>query len=82
MAAKKFVTRSERWAVDLPGFALNDTHDSDVLVSQLSYEGCQFRSDDSFETGELVELRIIKRGAVQAEVRWSDDGRAGACFLS
>jgi hypothetical protein len=82
MAAKKFVTRAERWPVELPGFALNDTHDSDVLVSQLSYEGCQFRSDDSFETGELVELRIIKRGAVQAEVRWSDDGRAGACFLN
>jgi len=82
MAAKKFVTRAERWPVELPGFALNETRDSDVLISELSYEGCQFRSDDSFEAGELVELRIIKRGAVQAEVRWSDDGRAGACFLS
>lgn len=82
MAARKFVMRSERWPVELPGFALNETRDSDVLISELSYEGCQFRSDDSFEAGELVELRIIKRGAVQAEVRWSADGRAGACFLN
>jgi len=82
MAGKNFVTRSERWPVELPGFALNETRDSDVLISQLSYEGCQFRSDDSFEPGELVELRIIKRGAVQAEVRWSNGGRAGACFLN
>lgn len=81
MATKKFVTRSERWPVDLPGFALSESRDSDVFVSQLSYEGCQFRSDDAFETGELVELRIIKRGAVQAEVRWSAEGRAGARFV-
>lgn len=82
MATKKFVTRSERWPVDLRGFALNEKRDSDINISQLSYEGCQFRSEDAFQAGERVELRIIKRGAVQAEVRWSDDGRAGACFLS
>jgi hypothetical protein len=82
MAAKRFVTRSERWPVDLRGFALNEKHDSDILVSQLSYEGCQFCSDDEFKAGEQVELRIIKRGAVQAEVRWSAEGRAGARFVA
>ena len=76
-----FAERDKRWPVRLPGFALNAKHDSDILVSDVSYTGCQFTSDDSFKEGEVVELRIIKRGAVQAEIRWAADGRAGAHFI-
>jgi hypothetical protein len=74
--------RAERWPVNLRGFALSDTRDSDVLVSELSYAGCQLRCEEPFSAGEKVELRIIKRGAVQAEIRWSDDDRAGAEFVN
>jgi hypothetical protein len=81
MSAKTFMMRAERWPVDLRGFALSETRDSDVQVSELSYAGCQLRCDDPFNAGELVELRIIKRGAVQAEIRWADEGRAGARFV-
>jgi hypothetical protein len=76
-----FAERAERRAVSLRGFALSATHDSDILVSDVSYTGCQFTSDDAFATGETVELRILKRGAAEAEIRWSADGRSGARFI-
>ena len=79
---KTFVMRQERRSVSLRGFALGDGRNSDVQVADLSYGGCRIHSDDAFKTGEVVELRIIKRGAVEAEIRWADDGRAGACFLN
>jgi PilZ domain-containing protein len=82
MSSRNIAERPDRWPVNLRGFALNESHDSDILVSELSYAGCQFRCDDPFSTGERIELRIIKRGAVQAEVRWSDQGRAGAKFVN
>jgi hypothetical protein len=73
--------RAERRPVSLRGFALSATHDSDILVSDVSYGGCQFTSDDAFAAGETVELRILKRGAAEAEIRWSADGRSGARFI-
>lgn len=82
MSAKTFMMRAERWPVDLRGFALSDTRDADVQVSELSYAGCQLNCEEPFDAGELVELRIIKRGAVQAEIRWADAGRAGVRFVN
>ena len=79
---KAFVMRPERRQVNLRGFALGPARDSDVEVSDLSYAGCQLRSEDEFAEGELVELRIIKRGAIEAEIRWATDGRAGARFIN
>jgi hypothetical protein len=79
---KLMTNRAERWPVNLRGFALSDTRDSDISVSELSYGGCQLTSDDQFDTGEIVELRIVKRGIAQAEIRWADSGRAGARFLN
>jgi hypothetical protein len=77
----KFAERAERRPVSLRGFALSPKHDTDILISDVSYAGCQFCSDDRFKKGEIVELRIIKRGASQAEIRWSGDGRTGARFI-
>jgi PilZ domain len=78
---KIFVERAERHPVSMRGFALSPTRDSDVRVRNISYTGCQLASDDKFAEGEIVELRIIKRGAMQAEVRWSAKGCAGARFI-
>jgi hypothetical protein len=82
MMAKTFFKRAERRSVDLRGFALGPSRDSDIHVADLSYGGCQILSGDDFREGEIVELRIIKRGAAAAEIRWSSDGRAGARFLN
>lgn len=60
---------------------MSPTRDSDVRVRNISYTGCQLVSDDKFKTGEVVELRIIRRGAMEAEIRWSAKGCAGARFL-
>ena len=79
---KVFELRAERRPVNMRAFALNATRDSDVTVADLSYTGCQLQSDDSFDAGEVVELRIIKRGAIAAEIRWTSNGRAGARFLN
>jgi hypothetical protein len=76
-----FVERADRHPVSLYGFALSQTRDSDIRVRNLSYTGCQIVSGDKFAKGEVVELRIIKRGAMEAEIRWSAKGCAGARFL-
>lgn len=78
---KAFEERADRRPVTLRGFALSKKHDSDIIVSDVSYTGCQFSSDDTFRKGELVELRILKRGAIDAEIRWSAHGRSGARFI-
>ena len=78
---RDLVERAERRPVSLRGFALSPKHDSDIQVSDLSYAGCRFDSGDRFKTGEIVELRILKRGAIDAEIRWSSDGHAGARFV-
>jgi hypothetical protein len=82
MATKTFITRAERHPVELRGFALGPGRDSDILVADLSYGGCSIQSQDAFSKGEVVELRIMKRGAAAAEIRWTDQDRAGARFLN
>ena len=81
MRRANIVERAERRIVSLPGFALSTKHDADILVSNLSYTGCQFSSASRFKKGEIVELRILKRGAIAAEIRWAKGGRAGAHFI-
>jgi hypothetical protein len=78
---RSFVSRDERRPVNLRGFALSDTRDSDVVLSDLSYGGCQIRSADTFERGETFELRVLKRGASHVEVCWVRDDCAGARFV-
>ena len=78
---RTFVMRQERHPVNLRGFALGPGRDSNVEVADLSYDGCQIRSEDKFKTGEMVELRIIKRGAIDGQVRWAANGRAGVSFV-
>ena len=79
---KVFELRDERRPVSMRAFALSSTRDSDVTVADLSYTGCRLDADESFEAGEVVELRIMKRGAIAAEIRWAANGRAGARFLN
>lgn len=79
---KTFVPRDDRRPVAMRGFALSPTRDSDITLADLSYGGCQIRSADKFKPGETFELRVIKRGVMQAEIRWASEGRAGAQFIN
>ena len=78
---RSFVSRDDRRPVSLRGFALSDTRDSDVVLSDLSYGGCHIRSADAFEQGETFELRVLKRGTSNVEVCWVRDDCAGARFV-
>lgn len=82
LETKTFVPRAERRPVTMRGFALSDTRDLDVLVADLSYGGCRIQCDERLRFGEVVELRIVKRGAIQAEICWAADGGAGARFIN
>jgi hypothetical protein len=75
------VTRDERRPVNLRAFVLSSTRDCDATVSELSYSGCKIQSAEQFAAGERFELRVVKRGAVQVEVRWAGERSAGARFL-
>ena len=79
---KTFLDRAERRPVTMRGYALSGTRDSDILISDLSYTGCQIRCGDALKIGELLELRIVRRGAVRAEICWAAEGRAGLRFLN
>ena len=70
--AKTFVPRADRRPVSLRGFALGEARDSDILVDDLSYTGCGIRCDDKFQNGEVVELRVVKRGCVATALVGAD----------
>lgn len=79
---KTYIDRAERRPVSLRGYALSETRDSDIVLADVSYTGCQIRCGDALKKGEVVELRVLKRGAIDVEIRWSDKDRSGARFLS
>jgi hypothetical protein len=71
----------ERRPVSLRGFALGDKVDADVVVADLTYNGCKVVSDQPLSRGARVELRILGKGQAKAEVRWSRGPAAGLSFI-
>ena len=53
-----------------------------VVISELSYEGCQLISPHEFVRGETVKFVVPGRGEILAQVRWVRGGKAGAQFLT
>jgi hypothetical protein len=47
-----------------------------VLVTNLSYTGCQLLSEQRLEIGQTVGLSLPGRGSMDAQVRWT----AGDCY--
>jgi hypothetical protein len=52
-----------------------------VLVTNLSYTGCQLLAETSFEVGETLILTVPGRGSMSAQVRWTAGDAAGLRFL-
>lgn len=71
----------ERRPVELRGFAFGGEREADVLLTDLSYGGCRLISSETFEAGEKLKLLVLRRGAIEAEIRWASDGLAGAAFV-
>ena len=77
----KPVDRKDRKAVKLRGVALRRGGRSvDVILVDLSYEGCCIETPLELEAGEPIKLSILCRPAIEAHVRWYAKGRAGLVF--
>lgn len=73
--------RHERRPVRLHALAIRaDGSTCDVTVLDLAYEGCGIDTPVALEPGEAIKLSVLRRGAIDAHVRWYDDGRAGLVF--
>lgn len=73
--------RAQRDLVDLPSHATARGHAQAIRIINISARGLMCRTDEAFLTGEHVTvwLPIVKDRP--AEIRWSQDGRAGMEFL-
>jgi hypothetical protein len=77
------VARRERRPVSLHGFALReDGSTSEILLLDLSYEGCGIETPLKLAPGEVLKLSVLRRGAIEAKVRWCKGGKAGLVFES
>lgn len=75
------VARRERRPVSMRGFAVGENGiAAEVLLLDLSYEGCGIETPVAFRAGEAIKLSVLRRGAIDARVRWCANGRAGLVF--
>jgi len=75
-------SRSERRAVRMRGFCVlegGETHE--IYVLDLSYEGCGIETPVPLEPGQAIKLSVLRRGAIDAVVRWYRDSKAGLSFV-
>jgi PilZ domain-containing protein len=73
--------RSERRPVSLGGHAiLADGSHHPIVVLDLSYEGCGIETSAPLEPGQPLKLSVLRRGAIDAVVRWTRSGKAGLAF--
>ena len=77
------IERRERRPVCMRGHvARGDGTTAEILVVDLSYEGCGIEVPLGLDAGETVTLSILRRGAIEADVRWCEGGKAGLVFKS
>ena len=75
------VARRERRPVSMRGHAvLPDGTTSELLVLDLSYEGCGVAIPAELEAGDTIMLSVLGRGGIMADVRWYEAGKAGLVF--
>lgn len=77
----KPIERRERRPVSMRGLAIRaDLSTVEIYLLDLSYEGCGIETPVELEAGEAIKLSVLRRGAIDAHVRWCKDGRAGLVF--
>jgi hypothetical protein len=75
------VERRERRQVSLRALAIReDGSTADILLLDLSYEGCGIETPVDLRAGEAIKLSVLHRGVIDAHVRWYENGRAGLIF--
>lgn len=77
----KPLDRRERRAVSLRALATRqDGSTAQILLLDLSYDGCGIETSANLRAGETIKLSVLRRGSIEAHVRWSEKGRAGLIF--
>lgn len=75
------VDRRERRQVSLPALAIRQGGSTaDILLLDLSYEGCGIETPVELRAGEAIKLSVRGRGVIDAHVAWCEKGRAGLTF--
>src|SRR5512146_2899610 len=75
------VERHERRQVSLRALAIReDGSTAEILLLDLSYEGCGIETSVDLRAGEAIKLPVLRRGVIDAHVRWFENGRAGLTF--
>lgn len=73
--------RNDRHAVDLAAVVhRGDGEPLSVMVKDLTEQGCRISTDETLLIGEQIRLEIPRLGYLDAQIRWSFDGEAGARF--
>lgn len=73
--------RRERRAVKLGAYGVfEDGQTVDLVVLDLSYEGCAIECRFDVQPGDRIKLYVLRRGAIDSTVRWAKNGRAGLVF--
>ncbi|HEX3423453.1 MAG TPA: PilZ domain-containing protein [Sphingomicrobium sp.] len=73
--------RRERRQVSLRALAIRaDSSTVEIVLLDLSYEGCGIETPVDLEPGEPIKLSVLHRGVIDAHVRWCEKGRAGLTF--
>lgn len=52
-----------------------------VLISNISYHGCQLWTDHELCAGETIALTIPDKGTINGQVRWIRGGTAGVRLI-
>jgi hypothetical protein len=76
-----FSQRRERRRVKLDGFITRAGGINRAIeVIDMNYGGCGIRTPAELAIGEAVQISVLGRGAISAQVRWYQDGKAGLEF--
>jgi hypothetical protein len=73
--------RQERRPVRMHGhILLEDGTTAEAVLVDLSYEGCSIETPAELSVDQPITLSVLRRGAIEAVVRWAADGKAGLYF--
>jgi hypothetical protein len=73
--------RNDRRTVDLAAYVhRGEGPPLPVTVTDLTEQGCRISTDETLLIGEQIRLEIPRLGYLDAQIRWSIDGEAGARF--
>lgn len=59
----------------------SDGNKAEVVVIDISKEGCRLETEGMLKIGEKVQLQVPKYGNFPAQIRWAIGNQAGAVFL-